>query len=106
MAHLQLQVGGLSEAVTVTADAPLLHDFVYRAVDPAGVVEHELCPVFAAVCDGDIEPNPAEVEEWRWVHLDEVLAVVAVAPWTVSPWMVAQVDQLHHADLSPWVRTR
>ena len=39
--------------------APVLPDFAYRAVDPSGVVEHEVCPVFVAHLDGDPEPAPA-----------------------------------------------
>lgn len=85
---------------------PVLDDFVYRAVDPNGVVEHEVCPVFAAICDGPLEPDPTEVEEWRWVDLDDVLKVVSMAPWTVSPWMAAQVDRVDRQAGWPVVQAR
>jgi isopentenyl-diphosphate Delta-isomerase len=77
---------------------PVLPDFAYRAVDPGGVVEHEVCPVFVARLDGDLEPAPAadptEVAEWRWVSWEAFRAVAATAPWALSPWAVEQVRRL------------
>jgi len=76
----------------------VLPDFTYRAVAADGVVENEVCPVFFAHLDGDPEPTPAadpgEVAEWRWVPWDQFRALAATAPWTLSPWAVAQVGQL------------
>jgi isopentenyl-diphosphate Delta-isomerase len=78
--------------------APVLPDFAYRAVDPSGVVEHEVCPVFVAHLDGDPEPVPAadptEVAEWRWVPWEAFRVVAATAPWALSPWAVEQVRRL------------
>lgn len=69
---------------------PLLPDFRYRAVDAAGVVENEVCPVFTAVAVGVPAPNPDEVAELRWAGVADVLAVVERAPWALSPWLVEQ----------------
>ena len=74
----------------------VLPTFRYRAVDASGVVENELCPVFVATLDGHLQPNPAEVAEHQWVAADDVLALVATAPWAVSPWLVAQVEESRH----------
>jgi isopentenyl-diphosphate Delta-isomerase len=77
---------------------PVLPEFAYRAVDPTGVVEHEVCPVFVAHLDGDPEPapapDPAEVAEWRWVPWERFRTVAATAPWALSPWAVEQVRRL------------
>lgn len=80
--------------ITVATLDPVLPGFRYRAVDASGVVENEICPVFAAVHDGDLTPNPDEVMDLRWVPATEVADVVRAAPWTVSPWMVEQVTEL------------
>jgi isopentenyl-diphosphate Delta-isomerase len=76
----------------------VLPDFAYRAVDPGGVVEHEVCPVFFAHLDGDAGPAPAvdpgEVAEWRWVPWAAFRALAAAAPWALSPWAVEQVGRL------------
>lgn len=75
----------------------LLPSFRYRAVDPTGVVENEVCPVYTAVCDGDLSPNPAEVEEHRWLSIKETRAAIDAAPWALSPWMIQQVSSLEDA---------
>lgn len=81
---------GLSLAAVVLE----LPDFRYRAVDPGGIVENEICPVFTAVAAGPVEPNPAEVMELRWVSPSGLAAAVAAAPWAFSPWLALQAAQL------------
>jgi isopentenyl-diphosphate delta-isomerase len=75
----------------------LLPSFRYRAVDASGIVENELCPVFVAVVDGALDPDPDEVGDLRWVTPDELRAAVDAAPWAVSPWMVEQLAALREA---------
>ncbi|MCM3662263.1 isopentenyl-diphosphate Delta-isomerase [Georgenia satyanarayanai] len=78
----------------VTDVRPAVPDFRYRAVDASGIVENEICPVFVARTTQEPEPNPEEVAEHRWVDPREAVQTVQVAPWAVSPWMVAQVERL------------
>lgn len=70
-------------------------DFRYRAVDASGVVENEICPVFVADSEGEPDPNPEEVMDLRWASREEMRALVDLAPWTLSPWMTAQVPAMH-----------
>ncbi|WP_422116464.1 isopentenyl-diphosphate Delta-isomerase [Brachybacterium sp. UNK5269] len=72
----------------------VLPDFRYRAVDASGVVENEVCPVFLAEADGAPIPNPDEVMDLRWAAPQELISLVDLAPWTLSPWMVSQVPAL------------
>ena len=83
---------------TVRDVACVLPTFRYRAVDASGVVENELCPVFVATVADDLEPNPDEVAEHRWVAVEDVLALADTAPWAVSPWLVEQVEEIHRQD--------
>lgn len=73
---------------------PLLPDFRYRAVDAAGVVENEVCPVFTAVTSAEPVPNPDEVAEHRWVDVADLLVAVERTPWALSPWLVEQAPAL------------
>ena len=73
---------------------PVLPDFRYRAVDASGIVENEICPVFTAIPQGQPVPSPEEVMDLRWVTADELAALARLAPWTLSPWAVAQLEQL------------
>ena len=72
----------------------VLPDFRYRAVDASGIVENEVCPVFTAIPQGEPVPSPEEVMDLRWVTADELAALARLAPWTLSPWAVAQLEQL------------
>lgn len=83
----------------------MLPAFRYRAVDPSGVVENEVCPVYRARHDPQGGPvlaaNPEEVAETRWMALDEMLAAVTAAPWALSPWMIQQVQQIEAVGWRP-----
>lgn len=78
---------------------PILPDFRYRAVDASGIVENEICPVFAAVATSEPRPAAAEVSEWRWVSPDSLRAAIEGAPFAFSPWLVWQHEQLVESKL-------
>jgi len=84
---------------TVLADVRcVLPRFRYRAVDPRGVVENEVCPVFSAryspAVHGELRLHPEEAEECRWLPVDEVRGALAAAPWALSPWLREQGAEL------------
>jgi isopentenyl-diphosphate delta-isomerase len=79
---------------------PALPDFRYRAVDASGIVENEICPVFAATAVGEPDPSPHEVSEWRWVQPDNLRAAIEGAPFAFSPWLVWQHEQLVESQLN------
>jgi len=78
----------------VAAPRVELPEFRYRAKDPSGVVENEVCPVYTALADALPEPNPDEVMDMQWVEPARVAAAVRAAPWAFSPWLVLQVEAL------------
>ncbi|NHC25045.1 isopentenyl-diphosphate Delta-isomerase [Nocardioides sp. IC4_145] len=78
----------------------VLPEFRYRAVDPNGVVENELCPVYAARTTGLPQHNPDEVEESHWLGLGELQAALTAAPWALSPWLREQAAEL---DAAGWL---
>jgi isopentenyl-diphosphate Delta-isomerase len=78
----------------------VLPRFGYRAVMPGtGVVEHELCPVFAATTASEVAPDPDEVAGTRWVDWAAFRAGVLAGEVDVSPWCVEQVAAL---PAEPW----
>lgn len=85
--------------LTVGPLTPLLPDFRYQAVDASGIVENEICPVFAGwVTDQDPDPDPAEVAEWAWVSWPNLVAAAAATPQVYSPWAALQIPQLNGLD--------
>ncbi|MDI6627410.1 isopentenyl-diphosphate Delta-isomerase [Rhodococcus cercidiphylli] len=74
----------------------VLPHFRYRAVMDNGIVENEICPVYRVRVDehATLDPDPAEVEETRWVSWREFSAGVRGGTIDVSPWCRTQVEQL------------
>ena len=60
--------------------------FVYRAVFPDGLCEYEYDHVLIGCPDGELNPDPAEVGETRWVSADGLNALLASSPEQVAPW--------------------
>ncbi|HHG8773665.1 TPA: isopentenyl-diphosphate Delta-isomerase [Raoultella planticola] len=65
-------------------------EFRYRAVAPNGIVENEVCPVYAAQITSPLRPNSDEVMDYQWCELEALLQALAVTPWAFSPWMVLE----------------
>ena len=80
--------------MTVDDLRPVLPTFRYTAVDPSGVVENEVCPVYVARITGTLSPHPDEVMDEQWVTPHELGRLVADAPLALSPWLVEQVRAL------------
>ena len=72
----------------------VLPDYAYTATDASGVVENEICPVFAA---DTVHPNPAlgtnpdEVMDFAWVEWSDAAVAMSATPFAFSPWSVDQV---------------
>lgn len=80
--------------VHLTEIKVLLPDFSYRATDPQGIVENEVCPVYTAVLTTDLTPNPGEVMDWQWADPQDIGQSLKTTPWAFSPWFVWQAEQL------------
>jgi isopentenyl-diphosphate delta-isomerase len=79
--------------VTVTDLRLVLPRFAYRA-EMGGVVEHELCPVYVGVVQGDPSPELSEVEGVEWVPWVRFSSDVAEGRREVSQWCREQVAAL------------
>lgn len=75
----------------------VLPDFGYTATDASGIIENEFCPVWAGRLASPLDPDPAEVAEFRWIAWDDLVRVVAASPFLVSPWCALQVPLLDEA---------
>lgn len=76
-----------AELADITAVAP---EFRYREADPSGIVENEICPVFAARITNDVTINENEVMDYQWVELDTLFRALDATPWAFSPWMIME----------------
>jgi isopentenyl-diphosphate Delta-isomerase len=72
----------------------VLPRFRYQARMANGVLENEVCPVYAAYSDAAPVPDPAEVAETRWVDWDQFCAAVRTGQQAISPWCAMQLAEL------------
>lgn len=78
--------------VEIASLTPVYPAFRYRATDPCGIVENEVCPVYAARVTSELQVNRDEVMDYQWSDLEEVLRGIDATPWAFSPWMVMQAS--------------
>lgn len=69
-------------------------DYRYR-FERNGIQENEFCPVFRCRAEGEVQINPEEVDDWKWVDWDEWMTELRSDPpgangkW--SEWCKEQV---------------
>ena len=83
-------------------DCPLhrLFDFVYETRLSNDLVEHECDHVFVGRFDGTPEPNQQEVDDWRWVAVDQVMVDQARNPERYTAWFRIALDGLRARGLA------
>ena len=81
--------------------ALILPRFRYQARMDNGVLENEVCPVYAAYSDDRPEPDPAEVAEVRWVDWGGFCEAVRAGRQSISPWCAMQLAELTALGSSP-----
>lgn len=87
--RLSFELGLLSDDIEV-----VLPDFRYKTPPFNGIIENEICPVYIATVHTDPQPNPAEVEAYKWLPWKQFLSDVEKNPKGYSYWCVKQVEQL------------
>ncbi|HXL90364.1 MAG TPA: isopentenyl-diphosphate Delta-isomerase [Streptosporangiaceae bacterium] len=79
--------------ITLPSAVLLLPRFRYQArMD--GVLENELCPVYAGYYEGPLDPDPEEVADVKWVEWSDFCFSVLAGQQPISPWCALQVAEL------------
>jgi isopentenyl-diphosphate Delta-isomerase len=66
-----------------------------------GVLENEVCPVYAGYADGPLDPDPAEVADAKWVDWADFTRQVGSGQQPISPWCALQVAELAALGATP-----
>lgn len=68
--------------------------FIYKAEFDNGLTEHELDHIVIGDYNGEeIEPDPREVGDWKWIELEEVKKDVKENPGKYTPWFRIALDK-------------
>ena len=77
------------------AELKEVFSFTYRATDPAsGLTEHEFDHVFVGKYDGNPEPNPEEIDDWKWISPDQLKEDLEKNPSRYTPWFKIAFERL------------
>jgi len=68
--------------------------FIYKAAFDRGLTEHELDHVFMGLHNGDPLINPDEVEEWKWIDVDDLLKDIDQFPDKYTVWFKIAVKEM------------
>lgn len=80
----------------------VLPEFRYRAVSSTGLVENEVCPVYAArTSSPDVTLDPSEVDAAEWVPWAEFVESVRSGEREVSQWCAEQLPLLTALGATP-----
>ena len=68
--------------------------FIYKVSFENGLTEHELDHVFLGTFDGNPEPNPEEVGEWKWISPEKLKEDVQEHPEKYTHWFKTSLDKV------------
>ncbi|MEK6283537.1 MAG: isopentenyl-diphosphate Delta-isomerase [Acidobacteriota bacterium] len=87
----------LREEMGVDSDLSEVFDFVYRANLEDGFIENEYDHVLIGSFEGVPRPDPAEIEEWRWVDMAVLSADLKEHPKRYTYWFRISFDRVLQA---------
>jgi len=70
----------------IVANPEFIESFYYRAEFDNGLTENEIDHVFLARWDGDPDPDPGEVMDWKWSSPEEIEEALIKHPEEFSAW--------------------
>ena len=68
--------------------------FQYRAAFGNGLIEHEIDHVFEGKYNQNPEPNPDEVESFRWISLEDLKEEMKKKPQHFTPWFPLIIERI------------
>ena len=82
----------LLEEMNVACELRAAFGFIYRAELENALVEHEYDHVFVGEFEGAPAPDPSEVEEWKWMDMQELRRELHEEPSRYSYWLKTVVE--------------
>jgi isopentenyl-diphosphate delta-isomerase, type 1 len=84
----------LSQEMGFVCDLEEVFDFTYRIKLTDQLTEHEIDHVFIGTFDGDPVPNPEEVDDWKWIEVEQLQRDLQGNPADYSYWLRICIDQV------------
>ena len=85
----------LVEEMGFSCSLTWLFKFMYKASFENKLTEHEIDHVFLGRSNDSPIPNPDEVEDWRWVHIDDLKVDLKKNPHQYTFWLCHIYDRFY-----------
>lgn len=86
----------LNEEMGFETELKELFHFIYKAPFDNGLTEHELDHVMIGYYNDDPNINLEEVENWKWMGIEEVQNDIQIQPEIYTVWFKIIFDQFYH----------
>ena len=86
----------LTEELGIDVPLTFVYKFAYQARYDHTGSENELCTVFVGQTDQEIRVDPHEINEWRYLSLEQLDAELAAAPERFTPWLKLEWQRLRY----------
>jgi len=86
----------LEEEFGFTTELKKAFSFIYEHRFDNGLIENEFDHVFVGKFDGKVAPDPEEIEDYKWISLEELEKDVRDNPEEYTPWFKIIFDKHIH----------
>ena len=84
----------LYEEMGFNCELQALFRFTYRTEFDNGLIEHEYDHVFTGIYNGNINPDPAEVNAYRFLPTDSISRLLQEQPQQFTSWFILAFPQV------------
>lgn len=88
----------LKEELGIECELREAFTFTYSVPVGNGLTERELDHVFVGRFEGDLAPNPTEVETTKWISMTELYRKVSLDSKEFAPWFKMILIELAHSE--------
>ena len=88
----------LQDEMGFKTDLKEIGSFIYKVKFDNGLIEHELDYILVGEYENDVEPNPQEVDDWKWIGLEEINNDIKTNPEEYTEWFKIIMDN-HYNEL-------
>lgn len=82
----------LKQEMGIDFEPTFAYKFIYKAYLDQNLIEHECDHIFTGVFDGTPQPNPEEVEDWRYVSMKDLKEEIKNSPEQFTTWFLLILD--------------
>jgi len=83
----------LKEEMGFITDLHNFDSFIYKVEFSNGLTEHENDHILLGVYDGIPNPNPDEVDEWKWIGVNKLVTDIKNNPEIYTAWFKIIMDK-------------